>query len=80
MTDALHSPASILRRVADPVDALGLELVPRELLPPLLKRGRDRLRQQPGLFGQVSNCQADQFESIHNSGVASARSIFFGLA
>jgi hypothetical protein len=38
------------------------------------------LRQQPGLFDQVNDRQADQFNCIHNSEVGSTRSMSSGLA
>ena len=76
MKGASLSPASILRRVAYPVEPFRLELVPREFSPPLLKGQRDRLWQRPDLLGQVNDGQADQFKCIHNSGVGSTRSIF----
>ena len=63
MKGALHSPASILRRVAYPVEPFGLRLLPRQLPPPLLQGERDCLWQQPGLFDQVNERQADQFKS-----------------
>ena len=62
MNGALHSPSGILRRVSDPVEPFDFELVPRELPPPLLKGERDSFWQQPGLFDQVNDCQADELK------------------
>jgi hypothetical protein len=38
------------------------------------------LWQQPSLFDQVNDRQADQFKCIHNSEVGSTRSMCFGSA
>ena len=73
MKDALPLPPDILRQVAYPVEPFRLELVPRELPPPLLKGERNRLWQQPGLFDQLNDGQADQFEYIHKVGFVRAR-------
>ena len=80
MKSVLHSPASILRRVAYPVEPLRLGQLPRQLPLPLLQGERDRLRQQPSLFDQVNDRQPDQFKCIHNSEVGSTRSMCFALA
>ena len=69
MKGALRSPTGILRRVADPVKPFGFELLPRKLPPPLLQGERDRLRQQPGLFDQVNDRQADQSKDMKRTSV-----------
>jgi hypothetical protein len=69
MKGAHHSPASILRRVAYPVEPFRLGQLARQLQPPLLQRERDRLRQQPGLFDQVNDRQADQFKDMKRTSV-----------
>ena len=78
MKGALHSPASILRRVADPVKPFRLELLPRKLPPPLLQSERDRLRQQPDFFDQVNDRQADQFKVLPGSSCLDVSAKFDG--
>lgn len=62
----LRSSALILRWVAYPIEPFCFELVQRELPPSLLKSEGERLWQQPGLFDQVSDCQADKLNLINN--------------
>lgn len=61
----LGSPASILRRVAYPVEPFDFELVLRQLPPPLLKGKRDGFWHEPGLFEQFKNRLADEFKDMH---------------
>jgi hypothetical protein len=49
-----HSPSSIFRRIPYPVESFCFKLAPPGLLSPLLKRKRDILWQQPGLFDEVN--------------------------
>ncbi len=55
-------PSCVLRRIAYPVEAFGFELVSRDLLLPLLTGHRYSLWQQPDLFEQVNNSQADNLQ------------------
>ena len=54
--------STILRRVADPVEPFRFTFVHNDLLPPLLDSIGDRLGKQPGLFGQLDDGQADEFQ------------------
>jgi hypothetical protein len=56
------SSSRILRRIANPVEPFGFEVVPRGLSPLVVTSKHERLWQQPDLFGQVESCQADKFE------------------
>jgi len=47
--------ANIFRRIPYPIQPFGLDLLPRELAPSLLKGHRNGLRQQPGLFDKINN-------------------------
>jgi hypothetical protein len=58
------SSSEILRRVAYPVESFGFKAVPSRLSPLVVTSKHERLWQQPDLFGQVENCQADKFEQI----------------
>lgn len=72
-TAAVDSSPKVLGRVAQAVEPFCFNLVPRELLPPLLKGERDRLWQEPDLSGQVEDCQADKLWNIHKVSFVPAR-------
>jgi hypothetical protein len=56
----------ILRRVAYPIEPFGFKVVPNVLPPPLLDGNHDRLGKQPGLFDQLEDRQANEFQCVHN--------------
>lgn len=64
----IRSLAQILRRVADPVEPFGFKFVPNHLLPSLPDGIRDSLGKRPGLFGQVDDGQANEFQRMHKRG------------
>jgi hypothetical protein len=68
VSGAFHSPSSILRRVAYPVEPFDLKLVLRELPPPSLMGEHDSFRQQPSLFEKLSDHPEDYFKYIHKVG------------
>jgi len=55
----------ILRRVAYPVEPFGFKSVQNGPPPPLLGGNRDRLGEQPGLFDQLDDCQANELQCVH---------------
>src|SRR6266513_69384 len=55
----------ILRRVAYPVEPFGFKSVQNGPPPPLLGGNRDRLGEQPRLFDQLDDCQANELQCVH---------------
>src|SRR5947208_14413292 len=56
---------NILRRVAYPVEPFGFKSVQNGPPPPLLGGNRDRLGEQPRLFDQLDDCQANELQCVH---------------
>ena len=52
----------VLFRMTYPVNPFGFYLVDLHLSPPLSDARRDQAGQDPGLFGQFNDCQANQFQ------------------
>ncbi|MFZ0825855.1 MAG: hypothetical protein WAO02_00385 [Verrucomicrobiia bacterium] len=61
----IKSPPEILRRVADPVEPFSFMFVPNNPLAPELDGIRDRLRNEPDLFDQLKQGQANEFQGLH---------------
>jgi hypothetical protein len=61
----LKSLPKILRRVAYPVEPLGFMFVQNDLPPSLLDGIRDCLGKQAGLFDQLEDGQANEFQCVH---------------
>lgn len=59
---ALRSPSCVLRRIAYSIEPFDLKLPARDSPPPLLKGQRDGLWQQPGMFSQVDDRQANKLQ------------------
>jgi hypothetical protein len=60
-----NSLPKILGRVAYPVESFGFMLIEHDLLPPLPGRIRDDLWQQEGLFEQLDDGKANEFQCMH---------------
>jgi hypothetical protein len=66
MKAEVYSPARILRRIADPIEAFRFRLVTCELLSSLLQCLRNSFWQRPSLFHEVSNRPKNHLKSVHN--------------
>src|SRR5437867_10450713 len=55
----------ILRRVAYPVEPFGFKSVQNGPPLPLLGGNRDRMGEQPRLFDQLDDCQANELQCVH---------------